>query len=300
MFNKLVSWMIPAVPRRIVHQVAKRYIAGETRESAIGLARELGDSGFVTTLDMLGEDTTSFDDASAAAAAYGSLIGAMAAAGVERNISIKLSQLGLRLDPTRAFGQLERVLAVAAEHKSFVRFDMEDSSVTDLTIEAYRRAREIWPRVGTVLQARLRRTIDDARELAAEGANLRLCKGIYREPRTIAFTRRSEIREAYVEAARLLLDGDSYVGLATHDIPLIERLEVEFGQLGAAEERFEFQALLGVPIRSVLARLRDAGHKVRIYIPYGDEWYAYSIRRLKENPQMAGAIARGLLKRDRG
>jgi proline dehydrogenase len=297
MFNQLIAWMIPAVPRAVVQRVARRYIAGETMESAIELARELGAAGFVTTLDMLGENIVSFEQAERAAAGYAELIGAMARAGIERNVSIKLTQLGLRLDGERAFDQLRRVLDAAAEHHTFVRIDMEDSSVTDRTIDFYRRAREIWPRVGTVLQARLRRTARDARELATEGANLRLCKGIYREPREIAFTRRGEIRESFERAARILLGGGAYVGLATHDLPLIERLEVELTQLPVTDSNFEFQALLGVPMRATLARLRDAGHKVRLYVPFGSEWYAYSVRRLKENPQMAGAIAKGLLKR---
>jgi proline dehydrogenase len=297
MIAGLVSWMIPMVPRRIVHKVARRYIAGETMESAIELSRELGDREFVTTLDMLGEDIETLDQAREAAAGYRELIGKMAAAGVERNVSIKLSQLGFRLDPVQAFAELRRVLDAAQEHDTFVRFDMEDSSVTDLTIEFYRRAREIWPRVGTVLQSRLRRTVDDARELAAEGANLRLCKGIYREPKSIAYAGRKEIRESYMTCARELMNGSAYLAMATHDIWLIDRLEVEVTQRPVAEQDFEFQALLGVPMRETLARLRDAGHKVRIYVPFGDQWYAYSIRRLKENPQMAGAIARGLFKR---
>jgi proline dehydrogenase len=299
MLTKLTSWMIPAVPRRIVHQVARRYIAGESKEQAIELAARLGEQGFVTTLDMLGEDIESLDQAAQAAAGYADLIAAMARAGVPRNISIKLTQLGLRLDPDRAFDQLRRVLDAAAEHDTFVRIDMEDSSITDPTIEQMLRAREIWPRVGTVLQARLRRTADDARRLAAIGANLRLCKGIYREPKRIAFKRKEEIRESYLTAARALLAGGAYVGLATHDVPLIEKLEVEIDQLGVTDDRFEFQALLGVPMRSTLERLRDAGHKVRLYVPFGAEWYAYSVRRLKESPQMAGAIAKGLFKGDR-
>jgi len=297
MFNKLVSWMIPAVPRGVVQRVASRYIAGETMTSAIDLARELRSRGFLTTLDMLGEDVSSLDQARGAAASYVELIEAMAAAGVERNVSIKPTQLGLRLDSSRAFEQLRPVLEAAADHDTFVRLDMEDSSVTDLTIDLYRRARRIWPRVGTVLQARLRRTLDDARSLAAEGANLRLCKGIYLEPRAIAFTRRREIRRSFMECARVLLGGTAYPALATHDPWLIERLEVEITQQPVSAGGFEFQALLGVPMRTTHARLLAAGHKVRLYVPFGDQWYAYSVRRLKENPQMAGAIAKGLFKR---
>jgi proline dehydrogenase len=290
--------MLPAVPRRVVHRVARRYIAGATREQAIALAGRLGDQGFTTTLDLLGEDTHDAAQARAAAGEYGALIRALRDAKVERNVSIKLTGLGLRLDPEAAFDNLRRVLEAAAEHDAFVRIDMEDASVTDLTLEHYRRAREHWPRVGTVLQARLRRTIDDARQLAAEGANLRLCKGIYPESGRIAHTDPAAINEAYLAAARLLLRG-GYVGFATHDLPLVARIEAEIDAVGADPSGFEFQALLGVPIRSALERLRDGGRTVRLYLPYGSEWHAYSMRRLRENPAMAGAIVRSLFSRDR-
>jgi proline dehydrogenase len=150
-----------------------------------------------------------------------------------------------------------------------------------------------------VLQARLKRTVEDARRLAGEGANIRLCKGIYQEPAERAHTGRDEIRDAYVAAFEELLGGASRVGIATHDRPLIRRIEQSIAERDAGATELEFQALLGVPVRSTLERLRDAGYPVRLYVPFGDEWYAYSVRRLRENPQLAGAIARGLFSRDR-
>ncbi|MFH2007712.1 MAG: proline dehydrogenase family protein [bacterium] len=299
MLSRLLSWMLPAVPRRAVQRVASRYISGDTAESAIALSAALAAQGFVTTIDVLGEDTTTLEQARAAATEYVELMEAMARAGVERNVSLKLSQLGLRVDGSRAFDELRRVLDGAAGHDFFVRIDMEDSSVTDQTLELYRRAREHWPRVGTVLQSRLRRTVDDARQLADEGANVRLCKGIYREHRSLAYRRRGEIRSSYLEAARALLAGRTHAAFATHDLPLLEQVRSAAAELRPNGQGFEFQALLGVPIRSSLEALRDQGYPVRLYVPFGKQWYAYSVRRLRENPQLAGAIVRGLFSRDR-
>lgn len=300
MLSQVVSAVLPVVPKSVVGRVARRYIAGDSRSEAIALLKALSARGFVSTVDVLGEDTVSMEQASLAASEYVDLIRDLAAAKVERNVSIKLTQFGLRIDEKAAFAELRRVLEVAAETDTFVRIDMEDSSLTDITLDFYRRAREVWPKVGTVLQARLRRTLSDAESLAKEGANLRLCKGIYKEPESIAHTGREAIRQAYVEAARILLDSKTtYTGFATHDLPLAERVSREILKRPDAVGRYEFQALLGVPIRSALERWRNGGITVRLYVPYGADWYAYSLRRLKENPDMVIDIARGLLRRDR-
>jgi proline dehydrogenase len=300
MLNQIVIWMLPAVPRPIVHQVAGRYIAGDTREKAIELIRALSQRGYHVTVDQLGEDTVHLDQARAATAEYVQLMEALATAGVERNISLKLTQFGLRLDQTIAFDQVKRLLDIAAQHDFFVRIDMEDSTVTDLTLDFYHRAKQIYPRVGTVLQSRLLRTVEDARQLAAEGANIRLCKGIYKEPASVAHTRMRDINDAFVAAARVLMDGPSHVALATHDVPLVNRLKEEIGVRPAeVRAKLEFQALLGVPVRRTLEQLMGEGYLVRLYVPYGREWYAYSVRRLKENPDMAMAIAKSLFSRNR-
>ncbi len=297
--NRLISWMLPAIPKAVVGRVARRYIAGESRVEALDLAERLRERGYVTTLDVLGEDIDTAEEAGRAADTYIGLLASLAASNAARNISIKLTQLGLRIDFELALAELRRVLESAAEHDATVRIDMEDSSLTDATLELHDRARRIWPRVGTVLQARLRRTADDARRLAETGARIRLCKGIYREPERIAYTGREEIRESFLETARILLDGGVHTALATHDVPLLNRLYEEVEKRSLPADRYEVQALLGVPIRSVLERARDAGRTVRIYVPYGRDWYAYSMRRLAENPDMAGAIARSLFSRDR-
>jgi proline dehydrogenase len=297
--DRIIAKALPLVPRGFVRRVAGRYIAGETAGDAIGAAKRLGALGFVTTIDQLGEDVVRIEQARAAADGYVALMHAVAAAGVARNVSIKLSQVGLRLDRARAVGELARVLETAAELDFFVRLDMEDSATTDATLEIHDDARRLWPRVGVVLQARLKRTERDARALAASGANVRLCKGIYPESAALAYRGKEEIRIAYAEALGTLLSGGAYVGVATHDRPLIAEAERIVAKRGVGRERYEFQALLGVPMRAELERLRDAGNTVRLYVPFGEDWYAYSARRLAENPSMAGAIAASLLKRDR-
>jgi len=299
MFNRVVAWMLPAVPQRIVRSVAGRYIAGEDRESALQLMETLGQQGFETTLDILGEDISVLSQADGVAERYVELIRHVHERFGGGNVSLKLSQFGLRLDPERCFAGLCKVLDAARAADVFVRVDMENSEVTDVTLDQFRRARAYYDRVGTVLQACLKRTPEDARRLAAEGASIRLCKGIYREPRELAWRRRKRVREAYLETARILMEGTGRVCLATHDKKLVAGLEALIAETGVPRDRIEFQALLGVPIRSTLERLRDQGYRVRLYVPYGNEWYAYSVRRLQENPRMAGQILAGLFKGNR-
>ncbi len=296
--SELIAKVLPHVPPQIVGIVARRYIAGETQREAIEVSRKLAKQNFTTTMDILGEDTITMDQAADAAKSYIDLIEEMAEADVERNISLKLTAFGLRIDEEQCFEEVKKVIDVAAKHDFFVRVDMEDSSVTDVTLDIYRRALAIWPKTGTVLQARLKRTADDARELAEAGANIRLCKGIYKEPADIAYTDDADICDAFMEAAGYLLNNKAYVGLATHDKKLIERLKSEIESRDADPAHFEFQALIGVPIRTVLEDLKRLDYKVRLYVPFGTEWYAYSVRRLEENPQMAMTIATSLLNRD--
>ncbi len=296
--SELIAKVLPHIPPQIVGIVARRYIAGETQGEAIDVSGKLAKQGFTSTMDILGEDTTTMDQAADAAKAYIELIEGIAKADVERNISLKLTAFGLRIDEAQCFEEVKKVIEVAAEHDFFVRIDMEDSSVTDVTLDIYRRALKIWPKTGTVLQARLKRTADDARELAEAGANIRLCKGIYKEPADIAYTDDADICDAFMEAARYLLNDKAYVGLATHDLKLIDQLKEEITSRDADPNHFEFQALIGVPIRTALEELKQSGYKVRLYVPFGTEWYAYSVRRLEENPQMAMTIAMSLLNRD--
>lgn len=299
MLNNAIARLVPFLPMAIVKRVAQRYIAGETDDSAIRLSQGLERQGFLTTIDVLGEDTLTPHQASAAADAYLALMDKMAASGVPLNVSLKLTQFGLRIDPDLAFHSLGRVLERAKALGFFVRIDMEDSEVTDLTLELYERARGITDQVGTVLQARLRRTIDDASRLAAGQANIRLCRGVYKEPPHLAYTRNRDIRESFLESFRILAAGGSKVAVATHDLRLIARIENEISARTIPKQQVEFQTLLGVPMGQTLRRLRNRGYAVRIYVPFGQAWLKYSLRRLRENPEIATAVVKGLFKRDR-
>jgi len=290
--------MIPVVPRGIIERVAGRYIAGETTEDAVRAALRLKEKGFLSTIDLLGEDIYSIDQTHTVVRSYIELMQEVEKTGVSRNVSLKLSHLGLRIDEEWAFKELKILLHEASKSDFFIRLDMEDSLMTDSTIDFFQRASAVWPKIGTVLQARLKRTRKDAAHLSGPCKNFRLCKGIYPESADNAFMSDKDIRESYLDSFHNLIDNGSYVGIATHDISLINRIENEIESKSIPKNRFEFQVLLGVPVRSTIYRLKSKGYNVRIYIPFGKEWYAYSIRRLRENPRIARVILKDLISRD--
>jgi proline dehydrogenase len=291
--NRLVVKTLPLVPKAVVRRIASRYVAGETLEEALALVRGLNAEGCMATLDVLGEDVTREDETEATVVAYERALADIAARGLDSNISVKLSALGLKLDPSHCRRQFGRIVAAAKKQGIFVRIDMEDSPVTEETIRIFFETREKYERVGIVLQAYLRRSAEDARRIAAVGGNVRVCKGIYVEPPSIAFQDREEIRESYVALVDQLLSAGSYVGIATHDPLLVERSLAVIGRLRLPTEAYEFQMLLGVA-GTLRRRLVADGRRLRVYVPYGDAWYAYSVRRLKENPSIAGHVVKGL------
>ena len=297
MLNEVIVKLVPFLPPKLVARIARRYIAGETAAEGLALAEKLRRAGYASTMDILGEDTLTQTQGADAAADYIHLMEGMGALDLSRNVSLKLTQLGLRLSETVAFQNLETVLDAAHEHDVFVRIDMEDASITDKTLEIYARAKALWPKVGTVLQARLKRTVRDA--VALEGANIRLCKGAYKEPHDISYSLQRDIRRSYMDTFRTLIDNGAYVGVATHDLRLIQRVRREIEASGIDRNQLEFQSLLGVPIRSTLESLMAEGYKVRLYVPFGGASLSYSMRRLAENPGLALAIAKSILKRDR-
>jgi proline dehydrogenase len=245
----------------------------------------------MATIDVLGEEITTWEEARHIGYEYENVFRAIDEQGLDSNVSIKLTGLGLKLDYGLCRDIVERLVRHAAERKNFVRIDMEDSTCTDDTLRLYRELRAAGlDNVGVVLQSRLRRTLDDIESLSDLTPNVRLCKGIYLEPEEIAFQGFDEVRENFVDALEALLARGSYVGIATHDEWLIE----EGGRLVRAHERspaeYEFQMLLGVRRERGTHLVRE-GHRLRIYVPYGEEWYAYSLRRLQENPKIAGYIA---------
>lgn len=293
MIGWVASRLLPLVPRSVVHAVASRYVAGKDLSTAAGVVRSLNGRGFEATLDVLGENARDAEVADRTVRDYLDVLDRIRADSLRCNISLKLTHLGLRLDRDAARDRLLQIADRARELGNFVRIDMEDSTVTDATLEIYRAVRAHGGPIGAVLQSCLRRTVDDARSLAAMGANVRLCKGIYREPRAIAFHGREDVRVSFLAAAEALLRAPgTYVAFATHDRSLIDRCLDLVSRMDVPTERFEFQALLGVPVEDVLDRLVSEGIRVRVYVPFGEEWFPYASRRLRENPRIASYVLR--------
>jgi proline dehydrogenase len=285
LLDRALVRLLPAVPKPVVQLFSSRYIAGATLADAERVVHSLNDEEMLATVDVLGEEITHPDEARAIARAYLDVCDAIEREQLRANLSVKLTALGLNLSYDLCKGNLLEIV----ERGGFVRIDMEDSSTTDATLRLYRELREIGrDNVGVVLQAYLRRSLDDVRALADLKPNVRLCKGIYLEPPSLAYKDAAAIRTSFVQSLDALLSVDAYVAAATHDEELVQ----------AALDRGvpEFQMLLGV--REDRAReLVAAGHTVRIYVPFGEQWYAYSLRRLQENPAMATRIARATLGR---
>jgi len=296
--DRAFSLTLPAVPRPIVGYFSRRYIAGPSIDDAVTTVRSLAGEGALATLDILGEFVTTPDEARQNTESYESLVRRLAAEGLgAAHISVKLTALGLLVDRSLCLDHMRRVLELVRAEGSFVRIDMEDSSCTTATIEIYETLRREYPgRVGVVLQSRLRRTLDDIERLSAGPPNVRLCKGIYLEPRHIAYTDAEIIRRNFVLALERLLARGAYVGVATHDELLVWEALRLVRQHALEPDQYEFQMLLGVDpaLRRILIA---AGHRLRVYVPYGRHWYSYSVRRLRENPQIAGYALRALFQR---
>jgi proline dehydrogenase len=297
LLDRAIVSVLPAVPKRVVRRISARYIAGTDLDDACRVVADLNDGGKVATVDVLGEEITSPEEAEAIVRAYHDVFEAFEGLGLDSNVSVKLTALGLNLDYELCRENLETVVRHAAESGNFVRIDMEDSSTTDDTLALYRQLREAGlDNVGVVLQAYLRRTLDDIDDLSDLTPNVRLCKGIYVEPPELAFQGFEEVRENFLAALDALLEGGSYVGIATHDDWLIDEGARLVATHGRARDEYEFQMLLGV--REALGdELVADGYRLRIYVPYGEHWYAYSLRRLQENPKIAGYIAADTLAR---
>jgi proline dehydrogenase len=293
LFDHAIVRMLPAVPRSVVRRVAAPYIAGATLDEARRVMATLNDDGMRATVDVLGEEITRTEEAEEHARSYHEAVEAIAADGLEANVSIKLTGFGLKLDADLCGSLVRALLRDASARGIFVRIDMEDSSTTDDTLELYRSLRaEGHDGVGMVLQAALRRTLSDIAELAELRPSVRLCKGIYLEPSSVAFQEPDLIRTSFVACLGALLAAGCPVAIATHDEWLLERTLERVA--GLADGAYELQMLLGV--RAERAReLVAAGHPLRIYVPYGRQWYEYSLRRLQENPKVAGYVAKDVL-----
>ena len=288
--DRVMANSVPVIPRAIVRRIAGRYIAGEELDGAMGTIRELNAEGCVATVDVLGEGTRSERDAAEKLDQYRRVVDALEAGDLKSGISVKLTGLGLTLGEELCRRNLEEIISYAGERGRFVRVDMEDSPYTAITLELVLEMHERHENIGAVVQAYMRRSLKDAMRLAEAGVSVRLCKGIYDEPREIAYKDFDVVRQNYVLLLEELLKAGCYVGIATHDEYLVWHGLRLIHQIGLFRDGYEFQMLLGVDeeLRRILVH---AGHKVRVYVPFGEDWYEYSTRRLKENPRIARYVA---------
>lgn len=274
---------------------ARRFIAGETIEEAIEAARAIERSGMLLTLDYLGESVATIAEADAATRAYLAMLERVVAAGIERNLSLKLTQLGLTIDRATTVDNLRRILDAATPHAFFVRVDMENSPFTEATLEIFETMwQQGYRNVGVVLQSYLRRSLDDARRMNQLGARVRLVKGAYKEPKSIAFQSKAEVDAAFVEIMKLLLAAGTYPAIATHDPAVIAATRAFAAGRGIPPSNYEFQLLYGVR-RDLQSQLIAEGYRVRVYVPFGREWFPYFMRRLGERPANVGFVLRGMI-----
>jgi proline dehydrogenase len=274
---------------------ARRFIAGETIAEAIEAARRVEARGLTHTLDLLGESVTTLEQADAAARAYLKVVDAIVQSAIGRNLSLKLTQLGLDVDKASAIDNLRKILERAEPAGFFLRVDMERSPYTDVTLEVFE---TLWQQghrqIGIVLQAALYRSEEDLRRINALGARVRLVKGAYKEPKSVAYQKKADVDAAYARMVRTLLTEGVYPAIATHDPNMIELTRKYANEHGVAADRFEFQMLYGVR-RDLQARLVGDGYRLRVYIPFGREWFPYFMRRLGERPANVGFVLRGIL-----
>jgi proline dehydrogenase len=299
MFNKLISNILPYLPKRVVWQFSKDYIAGETIGDAVQAALELNQQGILTTIDVLGEFIKNLDEAENNKNEYLEVIEAAEKAKVNGNYSLKPTFFGLLLDKEVAYKLIREIVAKAASYNNFIRIDMEDSPCTDLSIEMFRRLKEEFPEnVGLVLQAYLKRTYQDIESLKDLNSdrvplNFRLCKGIYVESPSIAYKEYAEINEHFLEDIELMLKEKMYPAIATHDKPVVDGAYKLLEKYNWPKESYEFQMLYGVT-PGLRKSILDAGHRMRVYVPFGKQWFGYCTRRVKENPAMASVILKAI------
>ena len=275
---------------------ARRFIAGESVAEAIEAARQIEQQGLLVTLDLLGESVATSDEAAVATKGYLDAVAVIERAGIGRNISLKLTQLGLDVDRATCIDNLRRILDTSSKSGFFVRIDMENSPYTDLTLEVLETVWNIGYRnVGTVIQSYLKRSPGDVDRLNALGVRVRLVKGAYNEPREVAYQQKSEVDASFVELMRVLLRAGTYPAIATHDPEMIKATTTFAAQQQISKDKFEFQMLYGIR-RDLQAELSSAGYPFRVYVPFGKEWFPYFMRRLGERPANVGFVVRSLLR----
>ena len=292
-FNKIIVAIVQLMPKAMVGFFSKKYIAGETLDEAVEMVKSLNKQGIYATIDVLGESVKNKEEALEAKNKALEVLNTIKKFDLLANLSIKPTQMGLSIDEEFCFGQVSELVEKAGQMNNFVRIDMEDSPYTDLTFNLLKRLREKFDNTGVVVQAYLKRTFDDVQSLNKIGTNYRLCKGIYIESPSIAYKGRQEIRDNYLKVLESILKAGNYVGIATHDDYLITGAKKMIKELNIPKDKYEFQMLLGVR-EDLRNQTNSEGYKIRVYVPFGKDWYAYSVRRLKENPQIAGYVFKSL------
>jgi proline dehydrogenase len=299
MLNRILANALPYMPKKLIWIFSKRYIAGETIEDGLKASRELNSQGVEVTVDLLGEFISTIKQAEDNRNKYISIIERFTSEGIKGNFSIKPTSFGLLIDKEICYTNIESVILKAVEKKTFIRIDMEDSQCVDSELEIYRKLQQKYPEnVGLVIQAYLRRTKDDLINMGGIHSietplNFRLCKGIYIEPKHVAYKDFDEVREHYLDDLNYMLDHNIYVGIATHDKFLVDNAIEMIKEKNIEKTKYEFQMLYGVTPELRNSILKQ-GHKMRVYVPFGKDWFGYCTRRLKENPKMASHIVKAL------
>ncbi len=299
MLNKLIATILPYMPKKLVWMFSKKYIAGESIEDGLLASKLLNQEGIEITIDLLGEFITTIEEAEDNKNQYLEIIRRFSADKIVGNFSLKPTMFGLLINKEVCFSYIREIVELAAQNDSFVRIDMEDSQCVDMEIELFKQLRRKFPKnIGLVVQAYLRRTQSDLETLndlnsTDNPLNFRLCKGIYVEPESIAFKDFHEIRKHFLENLKYMFENQMYLGIATHDKYLVGESIKIIAEMNIPKDRYEFQMLYGVT-PDLRQSIVDAGHKMRVYVPYGKQWFNYSTRRLKENPKMAQHIIKAL------
>lgn len=299
MINKLIASSVSVFPKWFIELFSKSYVAGYSSNEVLSIVEELNSQGFSATIDILGEHVKDLDISKNITQQYCELFENINLRSIDSNISVKPTHIGLDISKNVVLENFNKIIDVARDKSNFLRIDMESSNNTDDTFEIYNSLKNKYPGVGVVLQAYLKRSINDIENLAGTEFNARICKGIYKEDSEIAYKEKDMINNNFLEMAKLMLQKNSYACFATHDQQLIDSLVELVEKMKIETTKFEFQVLYGVPMNGKLEKLISKGYKVRIYVPFGPDWYEYSLRRLKENPNIAGYVIKNLFLRNK-
>jgi len=297
LFNSIITSILPILPKWFAKPFARPYVAGKTEDDAVTHIRTLNEKGFSATVDILGEHVLTKEEARDITAQYCHLYDRINTESLNCNLSIKPTHVGLNISLAEAMANFTNLTKKAQEHGNFLRIDMENSPFTDQTFEIYQHCKTIYNNVGVVIQSYLHRSLNDINHLANGQFNSRICKGIYRESESIAYQGREEIKENYLNLSKAMAVQKAYSGFATHDQDLIDQLLHWIESENISKDLFEFQVLYGVPMEGRLEALLEAGYKVRVYVPYGPDWFDYSVRRLKENPKIISYVLKNFFRK---